>query len=70
MIEKKNSSIYQRIYSLVQQIPPGYVSSYGRIGREAGCTARTVGFALAATLLRMTRASCLRTGAIFCKRVI
>jgi methylated-DNA-protein-cysteine methyltransferase-like protein len=47
-MEKKNSPIYQRIYSLVQQIPPGYVSSYGRIGREAGCTARTVGFALAA----------------------
>ncbi len=50
MAEEKEmiSSLYQRIYSLIQQIPPGYVCSYGRIGQQLGCTARTVGFALAA----------------------
>lgn len=48
MAKRTSSPLYQRIYALVRQIPPGYVSSYGRIGRLAGCTARTVGFALAA----------------------
>lgn len=48
MPEKKTSPLYQRIYAMVQQIPPGYVSSYGRIGQLSGCTARTVGFAMAA----------------------
>ena len=52
MAEEKISSLYQRIYSLIQQIPPGYVCSYGRIGRHLGCTARTVGFALAALPVR------------------
>lgn len=42
------NSLYQCIYSLARQIPPGYVCSYGRIAQLAGCTARTVGFALAA----------------------
>lgn len=42
------SPLYQRIYKLVRQIPPGYVTSYGQLGRLAGCTARTVGFAMAA----------------------
>ena len=41
-------SLYQRIYALIHQIPPGHVSSYGQIARRVGCTARTVGFALAA----------------------
>jgi len=48
MTEKKVSPLYQRIYALIQQIPPGYVSSYGQIAQQVGCTARTVGFALAA----------------------
>jgi methylated-DNA-protein-cysteine methyltransferase-like protein len=48
MDQQDPTPLYQRIYSLVRQIPPGYVSSYGRIGQRAGCTARTVGFALAA----------------------
>jgi len=48
MAQNQLTPLYQRIYSLVRQIPPGYVSSYGAIGRRAGCTARTVGFALAA----------------------
>lgn len=48
MAVKSISPLYQRIYCLVQQIPPGYVSSYGRIGELVGCSARTVGFSLAA----------------------
>jgi methylated-DNA-protein-cysteine methyltransferase-like protein len=48
MTEKPASSLYPRIYRLIQQIPAGYVSSYGQIARQVGCTARTVGFALAA----------------------
>jgi len=42
------SPLYQRIYTLTRQIPPGRVISYGRIGQLIGCTARTVGFAMAA----------------------
>ena len=29
-------------------MPPGRITTYGRIARQAGCTARTVGFAMAA----------------------
>ena len=40
---------YARIYLLVQQIPPGKVATYGQIASMAGgCTARMVGYALAA----------------------
>jgi methylated-DNA-protein-cysteine methyltransferase-like protein len=42
------SPLYSRIYALVSLIPPGRVTTYGRIARQAGCTARTVGFAMAA----------------------
>lgn len=42
------SSLYQQIYCLVRRIPSGAVSTYGRIGQRIGCTARTVGFAMAA----------------------
>jgi len=40
--------LYPRIYALVRQVPPGRVTTYGRIARQVGCTARTVGFAMAA----------------------
>ena len=40
--------LYSRIYALVRQIPRGRVTTYGRIARQVGCTARTVGFAMAA----------------------
>jgi methylated-DNA-protein-cysteine methyltransferase related protein len=40
--------LYPRIYALVRQVPPGRVTTYGRIARRVGCTARTVGFAMAA----------------------
>jgi methylated-DNA-protein-cysteine methyltransferase-like protein len=42
------SPLYNRIYALVRQIPPGRVTTYGYIARQIGCTARTVGFAMAA----------------------
>jgi methylated-DNA-protein-cysteine methyltransferase-like protein len=48
MTNEKTASLYQRIYTLVKQIPPGYVSCYGCLGQKVGCTARTVGFALSA----------------------
>lgn len=40
--------LYSRIYDLVRRIPPGRVTTYGRIARQVGCTARSVGFAMAA----------------------
>lgn len=40
---------YDRIYRVVQQIPPGQVATYGQIARIVGdCSARMVGYALAA----------------------
>jgi len=48
MAEEKTGLLYQCIYTLVKQIPPGYVCSYGCLAQKAGCTARTVGFALSA----------------------
>lgn len=42
-------SLYHRIYAVVRQIPRGSVASYGRIARRVGCTARQVGYAMAAT---------------------
>lgn len=42
-------SLYEDIYSVVRRIPRGAVASYGRIARLAGCSAREVGYAMAAT---------------------
>lgn len=46
--QSRLTGLYGRIYNLVRQIPPGRVTTYGRIAREVGCTARAVGFAMAA----------------------
>ena len=48
MTQPYASLLYSRIYDLVRQVPPGRVTTYGRIARQVGCTARTVGFAMAA----------------------
>ena len=40
--------LYQRIYDFVRQVPTGSVTTYGQLSRLVGCTARTVGFAMAA----------------------
>ncbi|MDD9856455.1 MAG: MGMT family protein [Gammaproteobacteria bacterium] len=42
-------STYDEIYAVVKRIPHGAVASYGRIARMANCTAREVGYAMAAT---------------------
>lgn len=42
-------TVYQRIYAEVRRIPRGRVSTYGGIARRlGGCTARQVGYAMAA----------------------
>lgn len=43
-----NLPLYQRIYALIQQIPPGRVATYGQLARLVATTPRVVGFALAA----------------------
>ncbi len=48
MSQKNPSSLYSSIYNLVCKVPAGYITTYGQIAREVGCTARTVGFAMAA----------------------
>jgi len=40
--------LYERIYAVVRQIPPGKVATYGQIGDIIGCSARVVGYAMAA----------------------
>ena len=43
------ASSYERIYALVAQIPAGRVATYGQLARiEGRCTARMVGYAMAA----------------------
>ncbi|MFH1609436.1 MAG: MGMT family protein [Candidatus Bipolaricaulota bacterium] len=42
------SSLYDAIYALIRQVPPGKVVTYGHVAQLAGCGARTVGWALAA----------------------
>lgn len=45
----KNAPVYERIYAVVQQIPPGKVATYGQVATiVGGCTARMVGYAMAA----------------------
>ena len=41
--------LYDQIYAMVRRIPPGEVTTYGRIAElVGGCTARMVGYAMAA----------------------
>jgi methylated-DNA-protein-cysteine methyltransferase related protein len=41
--------LYERIYAMVRRIPPGKVTTYGRVAElVGGCTARVVGYAMAA----------------------
>lgn len=49
MIMTPPKPVYERIYTAVRQIPPGRVATYGQIAAMVGgCTARMVGYALAA----------------------
>lgn len=44
-----HAPLYERIYAVVRQIPPGKVATYGQIAAiVGGCTARMVGYAMAA----------------------
>ncbi len=41
--------LYDRIYAVIRQIPPGRVATYGQIAHlVGGCSAQMIGFALAA----------------------
>ena len=40
--------LYERIYAVVRQVPPGKVVTYGQVGKIIGCSARLVGYAMAA----------------------
>lgn len=42
--------VFERVYSIVRNIPPGTVATYGQIARLAGMprSARVVGYAMAA----------------------
>jgi methylated-DNA-protein-cysteine methyltransferase related protein len=47
--EKTGKTTYEKIYQGIRKIPPGKVATYGQIARMVGrCTARMVGYALAA----------------------
>ena len=54
MKPQKTDSFYDKIYSAVQQIPPGCVATYGQIAALAGNggAARAVGNALHKILCR------------------
>lgn len=48
-IMNRSQPIYERIYLVTSQIPEGKVASYGQIAAiVGGCTARMVGYAMAA----------------------
>ena len=52
----KTESIYQKIYNTVKQIPYGRVVTYGQIAQMVdNCTARMVGYALAAKITGIRR---------------
>ncbi|GAC1360657.1 MAG: O-6-alkylguanine-DNA--cysteine-protein methyltransferase [Herpetosiphon sp.] len=42
----QSGSLYERIYAVVRHIPRGKIMTYGDIGKEVGCAARVVGYAL------------------------
>jgi len=45
----KDLPLYEQIYLVIKEIPPGKVATYGQIASiVGGCTARMVGYALAA----------------------
>jgi methylated-DNA-protein-cysteine methyltransferase-like protein len=47
--ELRQASVYERIYAITAQIPPGRLASYGQIAAiEGHCTPRMVGYAMAA----------------------
>lgn len=48
-ISLRDASVYERIYAIACQIPPGRLATYGQIAAiEGRCTPRMVGYAMAA----------------------
>ena len=48
VLMEEEPKLYDLIYAIVRQVPPGKVATYGQIARIAGrCSAQMVGFALA-----------------------
>ena len=45
----RKTGIYRKIYERVRCVPHGRVTTYGEIARMTGCSARQVGYAMAAT---------------------
>ena len=45
----RKTGIYRKIYERVRCVPHGRVTTYGEIARMVGCSARQVGYAMAAT---------------------
>lgn len=43
---KTPTSLYERVYEIVEKIPKGKVTTYGEIGKKLHITPRVVGFAL------------------------
>ena len=43
---KKQSTLYEQIYSATKQIPKGKVSTYGQIAKIVGCSPRVIGYAM------------------------
>lgn len=46
-IEAPEDSVYARIYAQVCAVPPGRVTTYGRVAKMVGCGPRQVGYAMA-----------------------
>lgn len=47
-VPSERAQLFERIYALVREIPPGRVATYGQIAGIVGCTARVAGYAMAA----------------------
>jgi methylated-DNA-protein-cysteine methyltransferase-like protein len=47
--EAQGTSVYERVYRVIRQVPPGKVTTYGQVSKIVGTvSARQVGYALAA----------------------
>ena len=47
-VASERERLFERIYTLVREIPPGRVATYGQIAGIVGCTARVAGYAMGA----------------------
>ena len=47
----RKTGIYRKIYERVRCVPHGRVTTYGEVARMVGCSARQVGYAMAAAPL-------------------